>query len=323
MKTNLLKSKLSYLLIFLAGTAVAISCKKNNNSNTLPEEETTELTKTELSAIAKAGFSPFNVIKKDGGYLVEGDIFLDAKNIANQQAIVSDLRNNKTSTEQYRTTNIVSVNTSRELKIKVDAGASQTVFSNATTEAIKRYNDLKLKLTFRLLGAASTETADIVINGADLGTASNGGTILGQSAGFPSGGNPASPIKLSNVVYNANYNNNNLLATVIAHEIGHAIGFRHTDYMNRAYSCGASFSAATVKQYKKLYPTRNLENEEDLSFIISDMNGTANDSPGAILIPGTPSNPDPKSWMLACSDGTNRPFTTYDLVAIKGLYPVK
>lgn len=320
MKTNLLKSKLSYLLIFLAGTAVAISCKKSNNSSTPPEEDTTDLTKTELSAIAKAGFSPFNVLKKDGGYLVEGDIFLDAKNLATQQAIVSDLRNNKTSTEQYRTTNIVSVNTSRELKIKVDAGASQTVFSNAATEAIKRYNDLKLKLTFRLLGTGSTETPDIVINGADLGTASNGGTILGQSAGFPTGGNPASPIKLSSVVYNASYNNNNLLATVIAHEIGHAIGFRHTDYMNRAYSCGASFSAATIRRYTKLYPTRSLENEDDFSFIMSDLGG---DSPGAILIPGTPSTPDAKSWMLACSDGTNRPFTPYDLVAIKGLYPVK
>jgi hypothetical protein len=75
MKTILSKSKLSYVLVLLAGTAVAVSCKKSNSTETPTLEETTELTKTELSAIAKAGFSPFNVIKKDGGYLVEGDIF--------------------------------------------------------------------------------------------------------------------------------------------------------------------------------------------------------------------------------------------------------
>jgi hypothetical protein len=255
--------------------------------------------------------------------LLRGIFFLDAENLATQQRIVSDLLNNKPSTEQYRSTNIVSVNTARELKIKVDAAKSQTVFVNATIEAIKRYNDLKLKLTFKLLDSTSTETPDIVINGADLGKTSSGATILGQAAGFPIDGNPASPIKLSSVVYSSSYNNNNLLASVIAHEIGHAIGFRHTDYMNRAYSCNASYSAATIRQYKKLYPTRSLENEEDLSFIVSDLNGTVNDSPGAIFIPGTPSSPDPNSWMLACSVGTNRPFTTYDLVAIQSLYPVK
>jgi hypothetical protein len=41
---------------------------------------------------------------------------------------------------------------------------------------------------------------------------------------------------------------------------------------------------------------------------------------GAILIPGTPSGPDPNSWMLACSNGGNRTFNANDKVAMDYLY---
>ncbi|WP_316824132.1 M57 family metalloprotease [Pedobacter miscanthi] len=306
MKTQFSKWKVSYMLILLAGIAIAISCKKNNNSNEGQNQDQTQLTKDEEMAILKAGFSPDDAFRKDGGYMVEGDIFLDANNLATQQKIVEDLKQNKPTTEQYRSTNIVAVGVSKELKIKVDAGTSEKVFRDATSEAIKRYNDLNLKLTFKLLDANAVETADIVINGADLGKTPDGKkTILGQSAGFPANGNPASPIKLSTVVYGPNYNNNNLLASVIAHEIGHAIGFRHTDYADRNYSCD-------IKTYNSFFGKYSKQNEGQ---------GTG----GAIHIPGTPQaeNGDPNSWMLACIEGDNRPFTANDKVAIKALYPVK
>jgi len=42
---------------------------------------------------------------------------------------------------------------------------------------------------------------------------------------------------------------------------------------------------------------------------------------GAVLVPGTPSGPDPNSWMLACiGSGQNRPFNTNDVTALKYLY---
>lgn len=303
MKTSFSKLKAGYVLILLTGIAIAISCKKNNTTN--ENQDQTQLTKDEEMAIAKAGFSPDNAFKKDGGYIVEGDIFLDAKNLATQQQIVGNLRQNKPTTEQYRSTNIVNVGTSRVLKIKIDAGTSQKVFNDAATEAIKRYNDLNLKLSFKLLDASSAETADISIIGADLGKAPNGQTILGQSAGFPTNGNPASPIKLSNVVYGPTYAKNSLLATVIAHEIGHAIGFRHTDYADRNFSCDIQTYNSWLGKYLK-----QNEGQADV---------------GAVLIPGTPKaeNGDPDSWMLACLGENSRPFTAYDLVALKALYPVK
>jgi hypothetical protein len=84
----------------------------------------------------------------------------------------------------------------------------------------------------------------------------------------------------------------NYVGSVIQHEIGHCIGFRHTDYMNRSYSCGG----------------RRVNEEKPPSGL------------GAILIPGTPSTPDAESWMLACSNGGNRTFNANDVTAMNVLY---
>ena len=115
----------------------------------------------------------------------------------------------------------------------------------------------------------------------------NGGGYI-ASAGFPSGGNPYNTVKFNRTYQNYSLN---FVTTVMAHEIGHCIGFRHTDYMDRSFSCGGSPSnegASTV---------------------------------GAIHIPGTPTGPDAASWMLAClSATTNRPFNSNDKVALGYLY---
>jgi predicted Zn-dependent protease len=81
------------------------------------------------------------------------------------------------------------------------------------------------------------------------------------------------------------------LATILAHEIGHCIGFRHTDYMDRSYSCGGAYT------------------NEGASSV------------GAIHIPGTPTTADATSWMLACiGTGQSRPFNTNDRTALNYLY---
>ena len=111
----------------------------------------------------------------------------------------------------------------------------------------------------------------------------------------------ASPLVFPETVFNAPASHisaylgsnpgTNYLGTILAHEMGHCIGFRHTDYMNRSFSCGGSAvneGASTV---------------------------------GAVLIPGTPSGPVSGSWMLACiGSGQNRPFNSSDIVALNYLY---
>jgi hypothetical protein len=79
----------------------------------------------------------------------------------------------------------------------------------------------------------------------------------------------------------------------MAHEMGHCIGYRHTDYMNRAYSCGG-----------------NRSNE-----------GQAKNGVGAVHISGTPTSADANSWMLACiGNNVNRPFNTNDKTALNYVY---
>jgi hypothetical protein len=42
---------------------------------------------------------------------------------------------------------------------------------------------------------------------------------------------------------------------------------------------------------------------------------------GAINIPGTPTGPDPNSWMLSCiGSGQDRPFNANDVIALNYLY---
>ncbi|MBB6128384.1 M57 family metalloprotease [Mucilaginibacter lappiensis] len=299
MKNKSLLHQKTIILAALLAIMAAAGCKKNSTPAG-PQVVSTALTKDEQLSIAKAGFSPVNAVRVNGGFIVEGDILLKQADLDFQSQHVNEVIFKKPVTEQYRTLFIVTGLTNA-IKVKVSAGESQQVFTTAAKNAIKRYNDLGLTLTFTLLDSASTDKEDILIQGQQFGDPN----ILGQSSGFPGAdGRPATPIALNSSRYTNTFVDKGELTTVIAHEIGHAIGFRHTDFQNRAYSCGYDTSSwiGILQAFFKL-PV----DEGGLAF----------------YIPGTPIGGEPGSWMLACSDGTDRPFTASDIVAIESLYPVK
>jgi hypothetical protein len=256
----------------------AVSCKKQSSSSTTDQQGISSET---LAKIRDLGFSDQNVRKDEDGYLVEDDIVLT-------EELLNDVNDQKllrvANTEQYRTTNLV---TALPRVITVKVTNLGTAFIQGTDVAISRYNALGLRISFQRVTSGS---ANITIQGFNQGP--SGGYITLGSAGFPTRqGNPYSTIKMNTNQYAYGSNPNvNYVGSVIQHEIGHCIGMRHTDYMNRAYSCGGS-----------------AVNE-----------GASN--VGAILIPGTPSGPDANSWMLACSNGGNRTFNSNDIVALNYLY---
>lgn len=247
------------------------SCKKAILPDASPKP--TEVPAAIKAKIAALGLTSKGAYKINGGYIAEGDIFLDdamLNSTAEKQSVIV------ANAEHYHTTNLVA---GMPRVITIRYNGSLTSVSNAINAAIMRYNALPLQLKF----ARVIFGGDIVVNNV------TNQTYIAQS-GFPSGGNPFNTINF-NIAY-ANWNSNTL-TTVLAHEMGHCIGFRHTDLACRQFSCGGSFV-----------------NEGDAGV-------------GAIHIPGTPfdCSSDPSSWMLACIDnGTDRPFDIYDIIALIYLY---
>jgi hypothetical protein len=247
-----------------------VSCQKSSN-NVTAADEVSDAVKAKILTL---GYTDDNVQKVEEGYLVEGDIIITE---ADLNSVPDNIFLRIADDEHYRTNNLVT-GLPRNITIRVSSTLPSR-YITATDAAISRYNAQGLRLTFSRV----TSGGNIVI------TAAPSGSGYLASAGFPSGGNPYNSVRV-NRSYLDTWNINTV-TSIIAHEVGHCIGFRHTDYMSRQYSCGGSpvnEGASTV---------------------------------GAVHIPGTPTGPSAGSWMLACiGNGTNRPFTSSDVTALNYIY---
>ncbi len=299
------KAILKHLLL-AAGLLFVVSCSKD----ALVQPDATVPSAEALAQIEALGFSTEDVLVEEGGYIVEGDIFLTEENL--RRAPWKEMR--VPGAEQYHTFNLVT-GVPRTIYISVDSKLPSYILS-ATQAAVDRYNAENLSLTFTLLSGNSGGDD----GGGGKGNNGKGGGRPGQgpssatvagadivivpaprraqylaSAGFPtSTGDPFGEIKVAERYFSEN-TNPGTLASIMAHEIGHCIGFRHTDWFNRSISCGGS-----------------AVNE-----------GQSNSGVGAVHIPGTPTGAtrNAGSWMLSCiGSGDNRPFNNDDKTALEYLY---
>jgi hypothetical protein len=262
--------------------AVVISCNKSDS--TLPA--TADLSKDEKSLIMKAGFNE-NWAERtaDGSYLIEGDILLTTEQLEKMAASMPSHNLVVANEEHYRTFELVNTNGGiRTITVSLGSGFPAH-YSTGLDQALARYNNLNLNIRFQRVASGG----EIAITGKNLGIYM-GGCILGQSAGFPTNGNPAPGFQLSTSRCATQYlNTADKADEVMAHEIGHTIGFRHTDYVNRA-SCGSTSgeSAGTI---------------------------------GAVWISGTPTTVagNYNSWMMACTNGSPV-FNAEDAIALTTVY---
>lgn len=269
----------SLLLAATVAGSMLMSCE---NQNITPEAEL--ISPEVISQIQSMGFSTEGVMKFESGYLVENDIYLTKE----------DLVANKTGDrlpilEQYSTNNLVCG--PRNITVYAPVGGKSGYSAGMIAGldlAISRYNAQNLSISFSRV--ASSGGADIVMTRLSKGDERRG--VLG-SAGFPTSScDPYGQIKMSGILESSYGLSTGGIATIIAHEMGHCIGFRHTDFFDRSISCGGS---------------------------------TANEGDGGVganHIPGTPTgaSASAKSWMLACTDGGDRPFNNDDRTALNYLY---
>jgi predicted Zn-dependent protease len=260
------------------------ACKKN------AKEAEAGISEATLAKIESMGFSTAEAMKVDGGYLVEGDILLTEENLSNSSNSPHVIIGQE---EQYRTINLVRGYSTIKVGISLDAASSGhlNLFTTSLNKTLARYNALyNTKISIQFVNTNSSP--DITMVG--YNERSN---VLGSS-GFPtSDGKPFNSVRMNTYHYdktNLSTAYTDYVATIMAHELGHCIGFRHTDYMDRSFSCGG----------------RKQNEEKPFSSGL-----------GAILISGTPSTPDAGSWMLACiGTGQNRNFNANDVVALDALY---
>jgi Dual-action HEIGH metallo-peptidase len=277
--------KIIYSFAFAAVTvALIVSCQKSS-SNAVADPKA--LTADEMNLVKSAGFNSNWAEKRaDGNYLIEGDILLTKAQLQEMSGatptnflIVAD-------EEHYRTFNVVNTGGGvRTITVSLGSGFP-AYYSTGLDQALARYNNLNLNIHFQRVASGG----EINIAGANLGT-SGGGCILGQASGFPdAAGNPSPGFTLSTSSCATTYlSTADKADEVMAHEIGHCIGFRHTDYKRRS-SCGpgGGESAGTI---------------------------------GAVWIPGTPTNVSGSynSWMMACVN--NSPlFNADDAIALQYIY---
>lgn len=177
-----------------------------------------------LKKILKEGFKRTDIVEEKDRYIVQGDIIFYKEESAPKPGQVH--------TEQARTPYLVAP-AYRNIKIYLNAGSFSSInLSSVLDNVINAYNAIGTQIQFTRVYSAAQANVEIVSNNLQLG-------VCGQ-AGFPfSDGRPFNVVYISE--YTLNYyglTSASQLTLLVAHELGHCIGFRHTNWQSGGESGG-------------------------------------------------------------------------------------
>lgn len=259
-----MKTKFFTAMLAVA-TAYCTGCGKSN-----PGETGNDIPVSVKERVTALNLSVNGLYRTDGGYVAEQDIFLSDELLNSAAQTTHYLGAHQ---EHYRTVNLVT-GLPRTISIRY-TGATASI-SNAINAAIARYNAQALQIRFQRV----TTGGNIVISNVS-------GVAYNAVSGFPSGGNPYGAIMVNTAVSAWPAGS---ITTLIAHELGHCIGFGHTDVVDN-FSCGGVSPGPSPITYIHIFGTPTL------------------------------GSGDPNSWMMRClSAGIDRPFTVIDRQALNIIY---
>ncbi len=217
--------KILKLFVAISISILAIQCNKENddiNSDETSNVEVSELNssipKEVLTKLKGAGFDTNQeIIKSDDGYVVEGDMIITESYLDEIDSDSLALGDNNIAKQAYARGHLVRCSRVRDITVKNNLRD----FDGPIRAALNDWNRVNGSfLRFRLV---SRGRVDVNIN-----------RKRGQIgiAALPSGGKPGRFIDLDPALLRRSVNRNQLNATVrfiIRHELGHIIGFAHTN----------------------------------------------------------------------------------------------